>query len=312
MEDRSLKLRLGTRRSKLALTQSNWVKAQIEEKCPHVEVELVKITTKGDKILDVPLSKVGGKGLFVKEIEEALLDGRIDFAVHSLKDVPTELPDGLEVSIFPEREDPRDALVSRDGKGLMELAPGAAVGTSSLRRMAQLRAARQDLKIEPLRGNLDTRLRKLDEGGFQAIILAVAGLRRMGLSARITEILPYTIMLPAIGQGALGLEFRSADSHTRDVLVRLHHEDTALMVRAERAFLARLEGGCQVPMGAYAVLEGDEILLTGFVADEEGKRMIRMETKGPASDPEAIGDALGLEILHAGGKEILEEVYGNS
>lgn len=312
MEDRSLKLRLGTRRSKLALTQSNWVKAQIEEKCPHVEVELVKITTKGDKILDVPLSKVGGKGLFVKEIEEALLDARIDFAVHSLKDVPTELPDGLEVSIFPEREDPRDALVSRDGKGLMDLAPGAAVGTSSLRRMAQLRAVRQDLKIEPLRGNLDTRLRKLDEGGFQAIILAVAGLSRMGLSARITEILPHTIMLPAIGQGALGLEFRSADSHTRDVLVRLHHEDTALMVRAERAFLTRLEGGCQVPMGAYAVLEGDEILLTGFVADEEGKRMIRMETKGPASDPEAIGDALGLEILRAGGKEILEEVYGNS
>lgn len=307
-----MKLRLGTRRSKLALTQSNWVKAQIEEKCPHVEVELVKITTKGDKILDVPLSKVGGKGLFVKEIEEALLDGRIDFAVHSLKDVPTELPDGLEVSIFPEREDPRDALVSRDGKGLMELAPGAAVGTSSLRRMAQLRAVRQDLKIEPLRGNLDTRLRKLDEGGFQAIILAVAGLSRMGLAARITEILPHNIMLPAIGQGALGLEFRSADSHTRDVLVRLHHEDTALMVRAERAFLARLEGGCQVPMGAHAVLEGDEILLTGFVADEEGKRMIRMETKGPASDPEAIGDALGLEILHAGGKEILEEVYGNS
>lgn len=308
-----MKLRLGTRKSKLALTQSTWVKEQIEKRFPGVDVELVKVTTKGDKILDVPLSKVGGKGLFVKEIEEALLDGRIDFAVHSLKDVPTELPEGLEVSVFPEREDPRDALISREGKGLMGLSPGATVGTSSLRRMAQLRAVRPDLRIESLRGNLDTRLRRLDEGHFDAIVLAVAGLNRMGLAHRITETLEPGVLLPAIGQGALGLEFRSDDTHTREVLLALHHEDTAIRVRAERAFLARLEGGCQVPIGAHATLvEGQELLLKGFVADEEGKRMVRMERRGPSDDPEAIGDALGRAILDAGGREILKEVYEGS
>ena len=302
-------LRLGTRKSKLALTQSNWVKKEIESRFPDVEVELVKVTTKGDKILDVPLAKVGGKGLFVKEIEEALLDGRIDFAVHSLKDVPTELPKGLEVSVFPEREDPRDALISKSGAGLKGLPEGARVGTSSLRRMAQLRAVRPDLTIENLRGNLDTRLKKLDEGQYDAILLAVAGLNRMGLADRITEIIGPELILPAIGQGALGIEFRTGDEETRAILSALNHEETSVRVRAERAFLARLEGGCQVPIGAFATLDGDEIELEGFVADERGERLIRRKRRGKRSDPERVGDELGREILDAGGREILKEVY---
>lgn len=302
-------LRLGTRKSKLALTQSNWVKREIELRFPDVEVELVKVTTKGDKILDVPLAKVGGKGLFVKEIEEALLDGRIDFAVHSLKDVPTELPKGLEVSVFPEREDPRDALISKSGAGLKGLPEGARVGTSSLRRMAQLRAVRPDLNIENLRGNLDTRLKKLDEGQYDAILLAVAGLNRMGLADRITEIIAPELILPAIGQGALGIEFRTGDEETRAILSALNHEETSVRVRAERAFLARLEGGCQVPIGAFATLDGDEIELEGFVADERGERVIRRKRRGKRSDPERVGDELGREILDAGGREILKEVY---
>ncbi len=302
-------LRLGTRKSKLALTQSNWVKKEIESRFPDVEVELVKVTTKGDKILDVPLAKVGGKGLFVKEIEEALLDGRIDFAVHSLKDVPTELPKGLEVSVFPEREDPRDALISKSGAGLKGLPEGARVGTSSLRRMAQLRAVRPDLTIENLRGNLDTRLKKLDEGQYDAILLAVAGLNRMGLADRITEIIAPELILPAIGQGALGIEFRTGDEETREILSALNHEETSVRVRAERAFLARLEGGCQVPIGAFATLDGDEIELEGFVADERGERLIRRKRRGKRSDPERVGDELGREILDAGGREILKEVY---
>ncbi len=302
-------LRLGTRKSKLALTQSNWVKKEIESRFPDVEVELVKVTTKGDKILDVPLAKVGGKGLFVKEIEEALLDGRIDFAVHSLKDVPTELPKGLEVSVFPEREDPRDALISKSGAGLKGLPEGARVGTSSLRRMAQLRAVRPDLTIENLRGNLDTRLKKLDEGQYDAILLAVAGLNRMGLADRITEIIAPELILPAIGQGALGIEFRTGDEETREILSALNHGETSVRVRAERAFLARLEGGCQVPIGAFATLDGDEIELEGFVADERGERLIRRKRRGKRSDPERVGDELGREILDAGGREILKEVY---
>ncbi len=309
VEDRELILRLGTRKSKLALIQSNWVKQEIEKRFPDVQVELVKVTTKGDKILDVPLARVGGKGLFVKEIEEALLDGRIDFAVHSLKDVPTELPKGLEVSVFPEREDPRDALIARSGKGLMELPPGAKVGTSSLRRMAQLRAVRPDLVIESLRGNLDTRLNKLDEGHFDAIILAAAGLKRMGLSGRITEIISPEVLLPAIGQGALGIELRSEDRGTKRILSSLSHEETTIRVRAERAFLARLEGGCQVPIGAYATIEGNELTLEGLIGDEDGKKILRMKKMGSVDDPESIGDELGKEMLDAGGKEILEAVY---
>ena len=303
------KYTLATRKSLLALTQSKWVKSEIERRWPGVEIELLKVVTRGDKILDVPLAKVGGKGLFVKEIEDSLLRNDADLAVHSLKDCPTELPNGLEVSIFPVREDPRDALISRDGKKLRELAHGAKVGTSSLRRLSQLRKIRPDLVIESLRGNLDTRLRKLDEGMYDAIILASAGLNRLGLSHRITEHLDPETMLPAIGQGSLGIEFRSSDSRMREILSAIHDEKTAICVRAERAFLLRLEGGCQVPIGAHAVLSENEIIMEGLVADEEGHEVIRKKRTGPSNSPEALGIELADEILDAGGRAILEKVY---
>ena len=305
-------IKIGTRASLLAVTQSTWVKNRIEEQYPDTSVELVRITTKGDKILDVPLAKVGGKGLFVKEIEDALLRKEADLAVHSLKDCPTELPDGLEVTVFPLREDPRDALISKNGVSLAELPQGAKVGTSSLRRLSQLKKLRPDLQIESLRGNLDTRLRKLDEGMYDAIILAAAGLNRLGLGDRVTEYLDPDVMLPAIGQGSLGIEFRSDDERMREILSAIHHEETALCVRAERSFLLRLEGGCQVPIGAYAVLENDKITLEGLVADEEGNEVIRRSITGPSSDPEALGTSLADEILEAGGRTILEKVYSGN
>ncbi|NDY42930.1 hydroxymethylbilane synthase [Dissulfurirhabdus thermomarina] len=306
------RLRLATRKSALALAQSTWVKEQIEARWPGVEVELVRVVTKGDKILDVPLAKVGGKGLFVKEIEEALLRGEADLAVHSLKDVPAETPEGLEVSVFPRREDPRDALVARPGLTLETLPEGARVGTSSLRRMAQLRLRRPDLEIHSLRGNLDTRLRKLDEGAFDAILLAVAGLRRLGLADRITEVVDAGVLLPAVGQGALGIELRSNDPRTREILAPLADTATATCVRAERAFLARLEGGCQVPIGGLARLDGDRLSMEGLVADEAGRRIVRRNAEGPAADAARIGRDLADEILEAGGREILAEVYGHA
>jgi hydroxymethylbilane synthase len=305
-------LRLGTRKSVLALSQSNWVKKEIEIHWPDVNVDLVKFTTKGDKILDVPLSKVGGKGLFVKEIEDALLRKDADIAVHSLKDVPAELPEGLEVTIFPDREDPRDALISRAGLRLEELPEGARVGTSSLRRIAQLKNARPDLEVAPLRGNIDTRLRKLDEGQYDAIILAAAGLRRLGLEQRIIQLLEPEVMLPAVGQGALGIEFRSMDTEVKRILASIHHEETSICVRAERAFLFRLEGGCQVPMGAFAQLKGETIELEGMVGNEGGTDIIRIKKQGTADQPEALGTNLGEKILAAGGAEILREVYGTN
>ena len=300
---------LATRKSLLALTQSEWVKSEIEKRCPDVEIKLLKVVTRGDRILDVPLAKVGGKGLFVKEIEDCLLRKEADLAVHSLKDCPTELPDGLEVSVFPHREDPRDAFISRNGSGLSDLPEGARVGTSSLRRLSQLRKIRPDLVIESLRGNLDTRLRKLDEGMYDAIILATAGLNRLGLGHRITLHLDPETMLPAIGQGCLGIEFRSTDRRMREILACIHDKNTATCVRAERAFLLRLEGGCQVPIGAHAVLTGTAIDMEGLVADEQGVEVIRKKKTGPADDPEALGTALADEILGAGGRSILETVY---
>ncbi len=306
------RLVLATRKSKLALAQSSWVKGRIEELWPECTVELLKVTTRGDKILDVPLAKVGGKGLFVKEIEEAILSGQADIAVHSLKDVPTEIPSGLEVSIFPEREDHRDAFISRKAPCLSDLEHGAKVGTSSLRRMAQLRIVRPDLQIESLRGNLDTRLKRLDQGDFDAIILAAAGLKRLGLSDRISCFLSTDIMIPAIGQGALGIEFRSNDEETRKLLQPLHHDETAIRVRAERAFLERLEGGCQVPIGALASLYQDRLVLEGIVADEQGRRVIRRSMEGDPTGAKELGRALAETILDLGGKEILEEVYSGS
>ena len=303
-------IKIGTRKSKLALAQSNWVKAQIEQYHPECEVELVKITTKGDKILDVPLAKVGGKGLFVKEIEEALLRKDVDIAVHSLKDVPTEMPHGLEVTVFPEREDPRDAFLSLKFSSLEEMDKGAKIGTSSLRRMAQIKKAWPDKQCISLRGNLDTRIKKLEEGQFDAIILAVSGLRRLGLEHKITQIISEEIMLPAVGQGALGIEFRSNDASIKKILSDIHHEPTSICVKAERAFLERLEGGCQVPIGAYAKIKEDSLYLEGLVADESGQRIIRQQMSGSLDNPQELGYKLGQSILDAGGKEILAEVYG--
>lgn len=302
-------VKIGTRASLLAVTQSTWVKNQIEAQYPDTTVELVKITTKGDKILDVPLAKVGGKGLFVKEIEDALLDELVDLAVHSMKDVPTDLPDGLHVAIVPPRETPQDAFISVHYKAIDELPRGATIGTSSLRRKAQLAALRPDLTIEDLRGNLDTRLRKLDEGQYDAIILAGAGLNRLGLQHRITSLFTPTQMLPAIGQGSLGLELRKGDTELLAGMQFLHDKATAVTVAAERAFLLRLEGGCQVPIGAHATLEGDRLTLTGLIASVDGSQILREEQSAPLDQAEQLGTTLAETLLDRGGKAILDEVY---
>lgn len=309
-------IKIGTRGSLLAVTQSTWTKRQIEAHHPGVSVELVKIITKGDKILDVPLAKVGGKGLFVKEIEEALLRKEVDLAVHSMKDVPAELPEPLHLGIIPRREDARDAFIANRYASMAELPQGATVGTSSLRRRCQLIAMRPDLVIENLRGNLDTRLRKLDEGQYDAIILAAAGLNRLGMSERATGHFSPEEMLPAVGQGSLGIELRKDDAELLAGLSFLNHEDTAVTVRAERAFLHRLEGGCQVPIGAFCTKEvrnGSPMLrLTGLVASEDGTRVIKKSRSGGWDQAEALGIELAEEILAAGGKEILAEVYNAS
>jgi len=302
-------VKIGTRASLLAVTQSTWVKDQIEAQYPDTTVELVKITTKGDKILDVPLAKVGGKGLFVKEIEDALLDGRVDLAVHSMKDVPTDLPDELHVAIIPARETALDAFISVKYRALDDLPTGATIGTSSLRRKAQLAALRPDLNIKDLRGNLDTRLRKLDEGQYEAIILAGAGLNRLGLQDRITALFTPEQMLPAIGQGSLGIELRKADSELLAGMQFLHDRNTAITVAAERAFLLRLEGGCQVPIGAHAVLNGETVTLTGLIAGVDGTRVLREQQSAPVDRAEQLGKSLADILLDRGGKAILDEVY---
>jgi len=311
MNERST-LVLGTRGSKLAVHQSEWVQARIKELAPHVTVTLRRIHTSGDKILDVPLAKIGGKGLFVKEIEEALLSGEIDLAVHSMKDVPTVLPAGLDLLCIPLREDARDALISRDGRLFKDLPQGAKVGTSSLRRQAQLLQARPDLSISMLRGNLDTRLKKLREGQFDAIVLAAAGLRRLGWEYEITEYLAPEISLPAIGQGALGIEGRQDDQFVRSLLSGLEHPPTRTMVRAERALLHRLQGGCQVPIAAHATLAGSDVTLEGLVASVDGKEIIRDRVRGTVTDPESIGIQLGEQLLARGGDKILQAIYGTA
>jgi hydroxymethylbilane synthase len=300
---------IGTRGSQLALYQANSIKALLERLHPGLEVGLVKIKTTGDKITDVPLAKVGGKGLFVKEIEEALLRGEIDLAVHSMKDVPVALPAGLHLTAITRREDPRDVLISRVASGFRDLPVGGVLGTSSLRRQAQLRHNRPDLRIQSLRGNLDTRLRKLDEGSMAAIVLAAAGVKRLGWEARITEYLDPSICLPAIGQGALGLECRVDDERINALLAPLNHPESARCVRAERSFLTRLEGGCQVPIAAHARLEGDRILLDGLVAGVDGNRVIRDRIQGQAQDGEALGIQLAERLLSLGAAEILKEIY---
>ncbi|HEX7767821.1 MAG TPA: hydroxymethylbilane synthase [Nitrospira sp.] len=303
---------LGTRASKLALQQSEWFQGQVQAVAPDVTVTLTRIQTSGDKIVDVPLAKIGGKGLFVKEIEEALLSGEIDFAVHSMKDVPTQLPDGLEILCVPPREDARDGLISRTGCRFHELPVGARVGSSSLRRQSQFLHARPDLRIEMLRGNLDTRLKKLKEGQFDAIILAAAGLRRLGWTEEITEYLDPQLCLPAIGQGALGIEGRSNDQFVRSILSRLTHPPTQVAVTAERALLHRLEGGCQVPIAAYATLTNDQVNLEGLVASVDGKTVIRDAVQGTRAEAQVLGTRLAERLLARGADKILGEIYGRA
>lgn len=300
---------LGTRGSKLAVQQSEWVQGQIHTLAPHVTVTLRKIQTSGDKILDVPLAQIGGKGLFVKEIEEALLSGEIDLAVHSMKDVPTELPAGLAILCMPPREDSRDALISRDGRSFMDLPHGARIGTSSLRRQSQLLHARTDITIAVLRGNLDTRLKKLREGQFDAIVLAAAGLRRLAWTHEITEYLAPQISLPAIGQGALGIEGRRDDLFIHSLLSGLNHAPTMTAVLAERALLHRLQGGCQVPIAAHATVIGTGVRLEGLVSSVDGKELIRDTAEGAVEDPESVGIQLAERLLARGGDRILQAIY---
>jgi len=298
-------LTIGSRGSQLALWQARWIQARLQSF--GVESRLEIIHTTGDKITDVALSKVGTKGLFTKEIEEALLDHSIDLAVHSLKDMPTELPEGLILAAIPEREDARDAVV---GGRLGSLERGARVGTSSLRRAAQLRVMRPDLEISDIRGNLDTRLRKLDEGKYDAIVLASAGLRRLGWENRITEVLDPAVMCPAVGQGALAVETRDDSGEAREICRRLEHAETRTAVTAERAVLAALGGGCQVPIGAHATLDGSTIQIRAIVVSPDGTQVIRKESSGPGADAAILGRALGDELLAEGGAKILEAVYG--
>ena len=303
------KITIATRGSMLALWQANHIKDSIEKTHAGTTVELLKIKTTGDKILDVPLAKVGGKGLFVKEIEEALLDGRADLAVHSLKDVPTELPEGLGLAAITEREDARDALISNGNKKLSELPQGAKVGSSSLRRQCQLLKVRPDLNIVSLRGNLDTRIKKVESGEFDAIILAAAGMRRLGWEERISECISSDILLPAIAQGALGIETRNNDDQINEIIAFLNHSGTSAAVRAERALLKRLEGGCQVPIAAYGELEGGTLRLRGLVGSLDGKTLITDELTGSIAEPERLGVDLAEILLDKGAGEILEEIY---
>ena len=295
---------IASRGSQLALWQARWVEAQLQGAGHECRIEIIKTT--GDKITDVPLAKVGTKGLFTKEIEEALLDGRADLAVHSLKDLPTELPEGLVLAAVPEREDPRDAVI---GRKISELPRGAKVGTSSLRRSAQLRHRRPDLAIESVRGNLDTRLRKLDEGQYDAILLAAAGLKRLGWAERIAEILPADVMCSAVGQGALAIETRVSGPGF-EAAKAMDHAATRAAVLAERGVLGALGGGCQVPIGAHATVEGDIVKVTAVVAAPDGSEIVRAESEGPANQATAIGERLGAELLARGAAKILEAVYG--
>jgi hydroxymethylbilane synthase len=301
-------LTIGSRGSQLALWQAHWIQVRLEQLGQPCRIQIIRTT--GDKITDVALSQVGtqvgGKGLFTKEIEEALLTGAIDIAVHSLKDLPTELPDGLTLAAIPEREDPRDALI---GRRLAELAPGARVGTGSLRRASQLRALRPDLRIEDIRGNVDTRLRKLDDGRYDAIVLASAGLRRLGLENRIAEIFDPSVMCPAVGQGALAVETRDDNGPAFQIANRLEDSDARAAVTAERAVLASLGGGCQAPMGAHATVESQTILLHALMVSPDGAQLIRQELLGPIDKAAALGHVVGQQLLAAGGKQILEAVY---
>ncbi|WP_237068454.1 hydroxymethylbilane synthase [Microbulbifer guangxiensis] len=301
------RIRIATRESALALWQAEFVRAELERHHPDLTVELLPLTSRGDQLLDIPLAKVGGKGLFVKELEKAMLDGRADIAVHSMKDVPMEFPEGLHLPVICEREDPRDAFVSNHFAGIDALPKGAVVGTSSLRRQCQLLARRPDLQVKFLRGNVNTRLAKLDAGDFDAIILAAAGLLRLEMHDRIRDFLAPEILLPAGGQGAVGIECRQ-DPELEALLRPLHHADTSARLVAERALVRRLNGSCQVPIGGFAVLEGDELWLRGLVGSPDGDQMVRAERRGPVTDGEAMGIAVAEELLANGADKILQAV----
>lgn len=302
------KLVIGTRSSKLALWQANYIAECIRTEYPEIEVILLHIMTTGDKILDVPLAKIGGKGLFTKEIESAMLNGEIDLAVHSLKDMPTQLPPGLLLAAITDRVDPGDALISPKYGTIDNLPQGAKVGTSSLRRKAQLLKYRPDLKISDLRGNLDTRLKKMETEGLDAIILAVAGLKRLGWQDLITQVLPNDICLPAVGQGALAIEARTNDLEIRTMLEFLNHQETRWAVEAERAYLAEVEGGCQIPIGVYGYIEQDLLVLEAAILSVDGKRQIRQTISGQPSKGMQLGRMLAQDMLDKGGREILKEL----
>ena len=301
------RIRIATRESALALWQANFVKDRLEQQHPHLTVELLPLTSRGDQLLDIPLAKVGGKGLFVKELEVAMLEGRADIAVHSMKDVPMEFPEGLHLPVICEREDPRDAFVSNHFTDVDALPQGAVVGTSSLRRQCQLLARRPDLEVKFLRGNVNTRLAKLDAGEYDAIILAAAGLLRLEMHTRIRDFLPAEILLPAGGQGAVGIESRR-DEELDALLQPLHCNATSARLVAERAVVKRLNGSCQVPIGAYAEFEGDELWLRGLVGSPDGTNMVRAETRGNPADGEALGTALAEELLAGGADKILAAI----
>jgi hydroxymethylbilane synthase len=303
------KVVVATRGSRLALWQANWVKSELESRHPGLVVELMKIKTTGDKITDVPLAQVGGKGLFTKEIEEALLRGDAHLAVHSMKDVPTLFPDGLHLRAITEREDPRDAVFGRTDTKLMDLPKSAKIGTSSLRRQSQLLNLRPDFEMLNLRGNLDTRLRKLEEGQYDAIILAAAGVNRLGWTDKVTEFLSPEVCLPAIGQGALGIETHIDDAATNDLVAFFDHPETSTAVRAERALLKRLEGGCQVPIAAYGTVDGGELTLTGLVSSVDGTEMVKDSITGPTGSCEELGVELAETLLKMGAWDILKDVY---
>ena len=301
------RITVGTRKSPLALTQTEWVLGELKKHHPELEMGMEKIVTKGDRILDVTLSKVGGKGLFIKEIEQAMYDGTVDFAVHSLKDMPTEMPEGLMLVAITKREDARDVVITRTGCSFADLPKGAKVGTSSLRRAAQLRHARPDLEIVSVRGNINTRLAKLEEMELDAIVLAAAGLERMGWADKISERLSPDLCIPAVGQGALAIQCRSSDQDVRNILAVLNDESTRRIVTAERTLLGKLNGGCQIPIGAYAEFVNDEELrLTGIVGSADGLTLLRESAVG--SDPVALGQAVSEALLNKGAAEILAKV----
>ncbi|MEX6500863.1 hydroxymethylbilane synthase [Pseudomonas zhanjiangensis] len=305
-------IRIATRKSALALWQAEHVKARLEQAHPGLRVSLVPMVSRGDKLLDAPLAKIGGKGLFVKELETALLDNQADIAVHSMKDVPMDFPEGLGLYCICEREDPRDAFVSNSYDSLDALPAGSVVGTSSLRRQAQLLARRPDLQIRFLRGNVNTRLAKLDAGEYDAIILAAAGLIRLGFAERIRASIGVDESLPAGGQGAVGIECRTGDAEIHALLAPLHHRDTALRVSAERALNKRLNGGCQVPIACYAVLEGEQLWLRGLVGQPDGGLLLRAERRAPAGEAERLGVEVAEALLAQGAAAILAAVYGEA